>query len=72
MARTSWYLVRPQFVAVGSDSWDAAVLGVRRWSHGALGGLPTAVNLLWITYDVAVLGIVVRALRHQGYEGVER
>jgi cellulose synthase (UDP-forming) len=66
-----WHLIRPQLVAMGLLV-AAAALGVLRWSQGALDGLPTAVNLLWITYDVAVLGIVVRAVRHRGYEGAER
>ncbi|HEX5535080.1 MAG TPA: hypothetical protein VFX33_15175 [Actinomycetales bacterium] len=43
----------------------AAALGVLRWSERSLRGLPTAVNLVWIAYDITVLSIVVRAVRHR-------
>ncbi|HYO41128.1 MAG TPA: glycosyltransferase family 2 protein [Nocardioidaceae bacterium] len=69
--KVPYHLIRPQIIAIGL-LLVAAVVGVVRWSQGAFGGLPTAVNLVWIAYDVAVLGIVVRAARHRGYQGAEK
>jgi cellulose synthase (UDP-forming) len=63
-----WRLIRPQLVAMGL-LLAAGVLGILRWSQGQLGLLPTAVNLVWIGYDIAVLSIVVRAVRYRGYAG---
>ena len=61
---TPWHLIRPQLIAMGLLIAAAAV-GVLRWSERSLRGLPTAVNLVWIVYDLAVLSIVVRAVRHR-------
>jgi cellulose synthase (UDP-forming) len=69
--KVPYHLIRPQLIAIGL-LLASAVVGVVRWSQGAFSGLPTAVNLFWIAYDVAVLGIVVRAARHRGYEGEEK
>jgi cellulose synthase (UDP-forming) len=63
-----WRLVRPQLVAIGL-LLAAGLLGVLRCSQGQLDALPTAVNLVWIGYDIAVLSIVVRAVRYGGYRG---
>ena len=61
---TPWHLVRPQLIAMALLV-AAAVLGTIRWGQGLLDGWPTAVNLFWIAYDLAVIGIVVRAVRHR-------
>jgi cellulose synthase (UDP-forming) len=61
---TPWGLIRPQLIAMAL-LLVAAALGVLRWSERSLRGLPTAVNLVWIAYDITVLSIVVRAVRHR-------
>jgi cellulose synthase (UDP-forming) len=63
-----WRLVRPQLIAIVL-LLVAGVLGVVRWAQGELNALPTAVNLIWIAYDVVVLSVVVRAVRYRGYQG---
>jgi cellulose synthase (UDP-forming) len=57
-----WHLIRPQLVAMALLV-ASSVVGVLHWSQRSLNGLPTLVNLVWIVYDLAVLGIVVRAVR---------
>jgi cellulose synthase (UDP-forming) len=59
-----WRLVRPQVIAMALLV-IAGVVGLLRWSQDALNGVPTAVNLIWIVYDIVVLSIVVRAVRHR-------
>ncbi|QNN54146.1 glycosyltransferase family 2 protein [Nocardioides mesophilus] len=66
-----WRLVRPQLIAIGLLLVSAG-LGVLRWSQGELNLLPTVVNLVWIAYDVLVLGVVVQAVRYRGYGGPEQ
>ena len=65
-AQVPWRLVRPQLIAMGLLAL-AAILGVVRWSQGALDTLPTVVNLLWIAYDLVVLSVVIPAVRYRGY-----
>ena len=65
--KVPWGLVRPQLIAMGL-LLAAAVLGVVRWAQGDLESLPTAVNLLWIVYDLVVLSVVIPAVRYRGYD----
>jgi len=47
----------------------AAVVGVIRASLGLSWWVGTAVNLVWVCYDLIVLSVVVQALRYRGYPG---
>jgi cellulose synthase (UDP-forming) len=47
----------------------AAVVGVVRASLGLSWWVGTAVNLVWVGYDLVVLSVVVQALRYRGYPG---
>ena len=49
----------------------AAVVGVVRASLGLSWWVGTAVNLLWVAYDLVVLSVVLQALRYRGYPGGE-
>ena len=46
-----------------------AVVGVVRASLGLSWWVGTAVNLVWVAYDLVVLSVVVQALRYRGYPG---
>lgn len=47
----------------------AAVVGTVRASMGLSWWVGTAVNLVWVGYDLVVLSVVVQALRYRGYPG---
>jgi cellulose synthase (UDP-forming) len=61
--RAPWHIVRWQLVAMGLLAM-AAAYGVGRLALGDPNRLPIAINLMWVTYDLALLSVVVRALRH--------
>lgn len=60
-----WRLVRPQLIAMALLA-VAAVVGVGRLLAGQAPLLGVSVNLVWITYDLVVLGVVVSAVRYRG------
>ncbi|MFF1529734.1 glycosyltransferase family 2 protein [Cellulomonas sp. NPDC058312] len=64
----SWRLVWPQLLAMVLLV-VAAVVGVVRASLGLSWWVGTAVNLVWVVYDLVVLSVVVQALRYRGYTG---
>lgn len=61
-------LVWPQLTAM-AVLVVAAVIGVIRASLGLSWWVGTAVNLVWVGYDLIVLSVVVQALRYRGYPG---
>jgi cellulose synthase (UDP-forming) len=63
----AWRLVLPQLVAIAL-LLVAAVVGLIRLALGLNTAVGTIVNLVWVTYDVVVLSVVVQALRYQGYQ----
>ena len=46
----------------------AAVVGTVRMGTGQASVLGTAVNLVWVAFDLAVLSVIIKAVRHRGPE----
>lgn len=67
----AWRLVLPQLVAMVLLV-VAAVVGLVRAGMGLSPWAGTAVNLLWVGYDLLVLSVIVTALRYRGYVPEER
>lgn len=63
----SWRLVTPQ-LTVMVLLVVAAVVGVVRAGLGLSPWVGTAVNLLWVGYDLLVLSVVVQGLRYRGWQ----
>ncbi|MDO9379229.1 MAG: glycosyltransferase [Nocardioidaceae bacterium] len=61
-----WHLVKPQLVAMGALV-AAAGVGLVRLQVGQASPLGTWVNLAWVVYDLLVLGVVVKAVRYDGW-----
>ncbi|NYD41679.1 glycosyltransferase family 2 protein [Nocardioides panaciterrulae] len=66
-----WHLVRPQLWTMGL-LLVAAVVGVVRVAVGAAHPLGTLVNLCWVVFDLAVLGVIIPAVRYDGFEPPHR
>lgn len=67
---SQWRLVWPQLLAMVLLV-VAAVVGIVRASLGLSWWVGTAVNLVWVVYDLVVLSVVVQALRYRGFTGPE-
>ncbi len=65
--RPPWHLVRPQLVAMGLLVL-AAFAGTVRWCLGSAGTVATAINLIWVVFDLSLFGVVVNAVRYQGFD----
>ena len=63
--RRPWHLVRPQ-LAVVALLVVASAVGLVRMLTGAADELGTVVNLVWVLFDLAVLSVVVKAVRYRG------
>jgi len=63
----AWRLVLPQLSAIVLLV-VAAVVGVVRASAGLAPWPGTAVNLLWVGYDLVVLSVIVTGLRYRGFD----
>ncbi|NCT90366.1 glycosyltransferase [Cellulomonas sp. APG4] len=70
-AAGAWRLVLPQLIAMVLLV-VAAVVGLVRAGLGLSPWPGTAVNLLWVGYDLLVLSVIVTALRYRGYVPEER
>ena len=46
----------------------AAVVGTVRMLTGQATELGTLVNLVWVVFDLAVLSVIIKAVRHRGPE----
>jgi cellulose synthase (UDP-forming) len=68
--RPPWRLIRPQLVAMALLVL-AAVVGVVHVVLGVADPVALVVNLVWVAYDLAVLSIVIRAVRYTGPEPKE-
>ena len=62
---TPWYLFRPQLIVM-AFLVVAAVIGAVRLYLGALSVLGVVANLVWVVFDLFILGVVVRAARYRG------
>ena len=63
----SWSLIRPQIV-VAALLAVAAVVGLIRLATGLAEPLGTLVNVAWVIFDLAVMSVLVRAVRYKGFE----
>ncbi|HJX43985.1 MAG TPA: glycosyltransferase family 2 protein [Geodermatophilus sp.] len=68
--RRPWHLVRPQ-LAVMVLLVVAAVVGTLRMAVADASVLGTVTNLVWVAFDLAVLSVVVQAVRYRGPEPTE-
>jgi cellulose synthase (UDP-forming) len=67
----TWRLIRPQLVAM-AVLLVAAGIGVARLQLGLATVQGTYVNLVWVTYDLLVLSVVLRAARYRAPHSPER
>ncbi len=67
---SQWHLIRPQMV-VGLVLAVAAVIGIVRLAFGVGEPIGTFVNLAWVVFDLIILGVLVPAVRYQGYQSGE-
>lgn len=59
---TPWHLIRWQLVVM-IGLGIAAILGAFQLHRGAISVLGVSVNLIWVLFDIAILSVVVRAVR---------
>ncbi|HEY8702545.1 MAG TPA: glycosyltransferase [Arthrobacter sp.] len=62
----SWSLIRPQIV-VAVLLVVAAAVGLFRLAAGLAEPLGTLVNVAWVIFDLAVMSVLVRAVRYKGF-----
>jgi cellulose synthase (UDP-forming) len=60
--RTQWHLIRWQLVVLAGLA-IAAVMGAFQLHRGAISVLGVSVNLVWVLFDIAILSVVIRAVR---------
>ncbi len=60
-----WHIVRTQLVAM-AILVVASVIGIVQLYRGALSVLGVGVNLFWVLFDLAILGVVITAVRYRG------
>ena len=65
-----WRLIRYQMI-VAVMLAAAAIVGITRLLIGMAEPIGTAVNLTWVLFDLAILSVLVPAVRYQGYEPEE-
>lgn len=68
--RPRWDLVKPQLVAMGLLV-AALVVGAVRLAVGQAQPLGTALNVVWVVFDLVILSIIIRAARYRGSSPVE-
>jgi cellulose synthase (UDP-forming) len=68
--RPRWDLIKPQLVAMGLLV-AALVIGGIRLGVGQAQPLGTALNVVWVVFDLVILSIIIRAARYRGSESVE-
>ncbi|MDQ0676794.1 cellulose synthase (UDP-forming) [Arthrobacter pascens] len=62
----SWSLIRPQIV-VSAMLAVAAVVGLIRLATGLAEPLGTLVNVAWVIFDLAVMSVLIGAVRYKGF-----
>ncbi|NYG55741.1 glycosyltransferase [Nocardioides perillae] len=65
-----WHLVKPQLFAMGALV-VAGVVGVVRIALGDDQSFAIAFNLLWVVFDLAILSVIVQAVRYRGFEAAQ-
>jgi cellulose synthase (UDP-forming) len=65
-----WRLIRPQLIAMGLLV-VSVVIGVTRWLVGTGDGQGTAVNTVWVAYDLLVMSVIIKAALYRGYDTKE-
>jgi cellulose synthase (UDP-forming) len=60
-----WRLIRPQLVAIGLLVLSV-VVGLVRLALGVAGRAGTAVNVLWVSYDLLALSVIIDAALYRG------
>lgn len=65
--RAQWSLITPQII-VSVALAIAAVIGIARLVLGVGEPIGTAVNLAWVAFDLAVLSVLVPAVRYRGFD----
>ena len=68
--RPRWDLIKPQLVAMGLLV-AALVIGGIRLGVGQAQPLGTALNVVWVVFDLVILSIIIRAARYRGSASVE-
>ncbi|MCX6407982.1 MAG: glycosyltransferase [Propionibacteriales bacterium] len=68
--RPRWDLIKPQLVAMGLLV-AALVIGGVRLGVGQAQLLGTALNVVWVVFDLVILSIIIRAARYRGSSSVE-
>ncbi|ALX04977.1 MULTISPECIES: glycosyltransferase [Aeromicrobium] len=68
--RPRWDLIRPQLIAMGLLV-AALVIGGIRLAVGQAQPLGTALNVVWVVFDLVILSIIIRAARYRGSASVE-
>jgi cellulose synthase (UDP-forming) len=68
--RPRWDLIKPQLVAMGLLV-AALVIGGIRLAVGQAQPLGTALNVVWVVFDLVILSIIIRAARYRGSASVE-
>jgi cellulose synthase (UDP-forming) len=63
----AWHLVRPQLWAMAGLT-AAAVIGVARVAVGQAHVWGTALNLVWVLFDLAIFSVIIQAARYRGFE----
>ena len=63
----AWHLVKPQLYAMGALVL-AAVVGIVRVAVGQADLWGTAINLVWVVFDLAIFSVIIRAARYRGFE----
>ena len=65
--RAQWSLITPQII-VSIALAVATVIGIARLVLGVGEPIGTAVNLAWVAFDLAVLSVLVPAVRYRGFD----
>lgn len=67
-AGPAWRVIRAQLVAIGLLVL-AVIVGLIRFGLGLAPTTEgTAINLIWVAYDLLVLSVIIQAARYPGYQ----
>jgi len=64
-AATQWRLIRYQLV-VGIAFFVALIIGIIRFAIGQAPFIATAINILWVIFDLSLLKVLIPAVRYGG------
>lgn len=67
----SWSLIRPQLVVMVLLS-AALIASVVRLAAGLSEPIGTLVNVAWVVFDLVVLGVLIKAVKYEGFVPPER